>query len=115
MPSFVQVFSNRSSTQENTMFKTYVGGALVAMAVWFSPSPKEHATAFHGGEKKYCSGILEVLKCRGCSISDLTFGFTREAGSIGNLLPGNVRLACTNRPCIPDVATDASPESCEPD
>jgi hypothetical protein len=113
MPSFVQVFSDRSSTQENTMFKTYVGGALVAIAVWFSPSPKEHTTAFHGGEKR-CSGIMELLECRGCSISDLTFGFTREAGSVGNLLPGNVRLACTSRPCMPDVAIDASPESCDP-
>ena len=61
MPSFVKVFSDRSSTQENTMLKACIGGALVAMAVWLSPPGKEASQVVYGGTD--CSGQDEPFDC----------------------------------------------------
>jgi hypothetical protein len=101
------------------MSKACIGGALVVMAVCFTPSPTEPTSSFHGGQIVYpnCSGTMELLDCASsgqgrCFEKPLNFGFSRETESGRDQTPGNTRFVCTSQNCVLNVATQAAKSPC---
>jgi hypothetical protein len=102
------------------MFKTCVGGVLVAFALWLSPSPKEPASSVDGGQVSVpCTGTQIPLICQSnglgiCSDVPLVFVFRPEEAGGRDSLYGTTTFVCDSRNCRHDIAARAAPDICDP-
>jgi len=103
-------------TSEEAMIKACIGGALVALAVWFTPSLADPPSSLHGGQiAPPCSGTMERFVCGTdgiCFEEPLNFGFRDEAGLGADQTRGNLKIVCTSPGCRLNVVTEASKSAC---